>query len=280
MTRRVPQIAGLAIVALIVTAALLPSGQSDGNPPFQPPDTSHLLGTDDLGHDMLVEVQRGARVSLAVGLAVGLSTIVLGSLVGGMAGIARSLDGPLMGMVDFFLIVPRLPLVILVSLYLRPSVVNAIVLLSLLGWPAVARTMRPLVRGLAQAEFVEVVRSWGAGPAYLLRRHILPQCRGVLLAQCILEARYGVIAEAGLGFLGLEEPTTKSWGMMMAYAFAHPATFVSDAWTWTVVPPALALVALIVGLSLIGTGLESRFDPRMVQHAPFKADSLSEEGGL
>ncbi|MGB9611344.1 MAG: ABC transporter permease [Bryobacteraceae bacterium] len=267
MMRRSPQIAGIALVLVIAAATLFAPSEAARSLPFQPPGMGHPLGTDDVGHDVLAEVQRGGRVSLMVGLAVGLSTIVLGSVIGGLAGIVRRLDAPLMAMVDFLLVIPRLPLVILVSLYLRPGVANAILLLSLLGWPSVARTIRPLVRSVAQAEFVQAARSWGAGPLYLLRRHILPQCRGVLLAQCILEARYGVMAEAGLGFLGLEEPTTKSWGMMMAYAFGHPATFVSDAWTWTVVPPALALVSLTLGLGLIGMGLESRWDPQLGQSA-------------
>jgi len=258
-----PQVTGLTLILVVVIATAFAPSEPVRGLPFQPPGMGHLLGTDDVGHDVLAEVQRGGRVSLIVGLAVGLSTIVLGSVIGGLAGIVQRLDAPLMGMVDFFLVIPRLPLVILVSLYLRPGVTNVILLLSLLGWPSVARTIRPLVRGIAQAEFVLAARSWGAGPLYLLRRHVLPQCRGVLLAQSVFEARYGVMAEAGLGFLGLEEPTTKSWGMMMAYAFGHPATFVSPVWKWTVIPPALALVALTLGLGLVGLGLETRLDPRL-----------------
>jgi peptide/nickel transport system permease protein len=114
---------------------------------------------------------------------------------------------------------------------------------------------------------VSAARSLGAGRWYVLRRHLLPQAYGVWAALCILEARHAVMAEAGLAFLGLEDPGTKSWGMMLAFAFNHQATFISDAWRWTVLPPALAITVFMLALTLSAAGLETAFNPRLRQRS-------------
>ncbi len=237
------------------------------SPPFLAPVSDHLLGTDDLGRDVLSGVLIGGRTSLFVGLVVGLITTVLGTVVGAIAGYARLLDAPLMRLVDLMLVIPRLPLLIFLSLLLKPSIWNVIILLSIFGWPMTARSVRPLIKSLSQTDFVTAARSLGGSHGYIFRRHLLPHLSSLFAAQFILEARYGVMAESGLGFLGLEDPTTKSWGMMLAYAFNHQATFVSDAWQWTVLPPAIALSLFLLSLSLIATGTEAVFNPRL-QAAP------------
>ncbi|HEX4951490.1 MAG TPA: ABC transporter permease [Blastocatellia bacterium] len=231
--------------------------------PFLAPSWQHPFGTDDLGQDVLAGILIGGRTSLFVGLIVGLVTTVVGVVVGGLAGYHKSLDVVLMRLVDLLLVIPRLPLLIFLSLLLKPSVWNVIVLLSVFGWPMTARSVRPLVKALAQADFVTAARSLGGGHSYIFRRHLLPQLSSLFVVQFVLEARYGVMAESGLGFLGLEDPTTKSWGMMLAYAFNHQATFVSDVWRWTVLPPALALTAFLLSLSLMAAGMEGAMNPRI-----------------
>lgn len=253
----------LIALACLVGPLVYPHSLSLRGAPFQPPSWTHPLGTDDLGSDELAGIMLGGRASLFVGVTVGLAATIIGTVVGALAGFIRSLDAPLMRLVDLLLVIPRLPLLIFLSLLLKPSMWNVVVLLSVFGWPMAARSVRPLVKSLARADFVTAAHSLGGGRWYILRRHILPQLYALFAAQCVLEARHGVMAESGLGFLGLEDPATKSWGMMLAYAFNHQATFVSDAWKWTVLPPAIALTIFTLALSLIAAGLESDFNPRL-----------------
>lgn len=252
-------IAGASLLApLICPHAILSRGE-----PFTSPSWSHPLGTDDVGHDVLGDILYGGRTSLLVGVVVSIVATSVGLLVGGLAGYVRRLDAPLMRAVDMVMVIPRLPLIIFLSLFFKPSLWNVVLILSIFGWPLTARTVRPMVKGLRQREFIAAARSIGAGHLYVLRRHIFPQLYSIIAVQLVLEARQAVLAEAGLGFLGLEDPTTKSWGMMLSYAFNHEATFLSDAWRWTVLPPALALTLFILSLSLMAVGLESYFNPKL-----------------
>lgn len=238
---------------------------SDGilDSPFLSPSALHFLGTDDLGHDVFSEILKGGRTSIAVGLMVGLASAIFGILVGAAAGFFDYLDAPLMRLVDFLLVIPRLPLIIFLALFLKPSFWNVIIILSVFGWTTTARAVRPLVKSLRQSEFVFAARALGTSELLILFRHILPHLYSLFAVQFVLEARQAILAEAGLGFLGLEDPTTKSWGLMLAHAFNHETTFVTNAWTWTVLPPAILLTLFILALGLIAVGLETIFNPRL-----------------
>lgn len=231
--------------------------------PFLAPSPQNILGTDDLGHDILREVLRGARTSILVGLIVGLASAAVGSVVGAAAGFFDALDAPLMRLVDFLLVIPRLPLIIFLALFLKPSFWNVVLILSVFGWTTTARAVRPLVKSLRRTEFVTAARALGTSESGILFRHILPHLYSLFAVQFVLEARQAVLAEAGLGFLGLEEPTTKSWGLMLSHAFNHEATFLTNAWLWTVLPPALMLMLFILALSIIAVGLEAVFNPKL-----------------
>ena len=231
--------------------------------PFLSPSSFHILGTDDLGHDVLQEILKGARISIVVGLIVGLASAFIGILVGAVAGFSEYADAPLMRLVDFLLVIPRLPLMIFLALFLKPTFWNVVLILSVFGWTTTARAIRPMVKSLRQTEFVIAARALGSSELHILFRHILPHLYSIFAVQFVLEARLAVAAEAGLGFLGLEDPTTKSWGLMLAHAFNHEATFVTNAWTWTVLPPAIVLTFFILSLSLIAVGLESVFNPKL-----------------
>ncbi len=271
MSKRFVKIGSLILVVIacasLLAALISPHAIVFRAQPFDSPSWSHPFGTDDVGHDVLSNLLHGGRTSLLVGVIVGILTTIFGLVVGGLAGYVKSLDAPLMRAVDMLMVIPRLPLIIFLSLFLKPSLWNVILILTVFGWPVTARTVRPLVKGLRNAEFVAAARSIGAGNWYILRRHIFPQLYAVFAVQFVLEARQAVLAEAGLGFLGLEDPTTKSWGMMLSYAFNHEATFISDAWHWTVLPPTIVLSLFVLSLSLIAVGLEASFNPRLRDRA-------------
>lgn len=150
-------------------------------------------------------------------------------------------------------------------------------ILSFFGWTLTARTTRPLVNGLRDADFVTAARSIGASDWCILRRHIFPQLYSIFAVQFMLEARLAKLSEAGLGFLGLEDPTTKSWGMMLSYAFNHEATFLSDAWQWTVLPPAFVLTLFILSLSLIAVGLGIIFQSQTQAHGSHQCTRTSRQ---
>ena len=265
---------GLLILCVITFASLSELFVNSSNPldaPFLAPSKIHLLGTDDLGHDVLREVLQGGRASIVIGLIVGFTSALIGVVVGAVAGFVRRLDAVLMRTVDFLLVIPRLPLIIFLALFLKPGFWNVVVILSLFGWTTTARAVRPLVVSLRQTEFVLAARTLGSSDFQILFRHIMPHLYSIFAVQFVTEARQAIIAEAGLGFLGLEDPTTKSWGLMLAHAFNHEATFVSNAWTWTVLPPAILLMFFTLALSLITLGMEAVFNPKLGSNGKISA---------
>lgn len=263
---------GLIMLFVIVLASLAEPFVFSGNKfdtPFLPPSLLHFFGTDDLGHDVLRDALKSAKTSVSIGLIVGLASAFFGITIGAVAGYSEFLDAPLMRLVDLLLVVPRLPLLIFLALFLKPSFWNVIVILSLFGWTATARSVRPLVKSLRQAEFVIAARALGSTDLKILFRHILPHLYSIFAVQFVLEARQAVLAEAGLGFLGLEDPTTKSWGLMLSHAFNHEATFATNAWVWTVLPPAVFLTIFTLALSSIAVGLETVFNPKLGSRMKF-----------
>jgi peptide/nickel transport system permease protein len=233
------------------------------HPPFTPPGYGHPLGTDDAGYDVLALLARGGRTTLGVGLVAGTLATAAGVIIGASAGYWQRVDSPLMRLVDLVLAFPRLPLLILLSLFLRPTPLNAVAVLVLFGWAVVARTVRPAVAAVRAADYVLASRALGARDAYILGRHVLPQLTALLLTQLVLEIRFALVAESGLAFLGLTDPSVPSWGLMLAHAFNHPQTFTGPYWQWVALPPALSLVLVVLGLTLWMLGELQFADPRL-----------------
>ncbi|MCK9355643.1 MAG: ABC transporter permease [Dehalococcoidia bacterium] len=260
-------LAGLALFAAFVLGALLAPLLAPHDPwahfePFLSPTATHLLGTDDVGRDILSELITGARVSLTVGLLSGLLAVSLGVLVGLLAGFRRGrLDEALMGLTDVVLVIPALPLVILVSVYLGPGLWHTILIIGLVFWPSTARVIRSQVLSVRQSGYVEAARALGAGDGWLMRRHVLPNVLPLVLAKLVLTVAAAMLMEASLSFLGLGDPTTKSWGMMLHYAFARGG-FIRELWWWYL-PPGLCIGLCIFGLTLVSFGIEERSDPRL-----------------
>jgi peptide/nickel transport system permease protein len=258
---------GLALFAAFVLGAVLAPLLAPHDPwahfePFLSPTVTHLLGTDDVGRDILSELITGARVSLAVGLLSGLLAVSLGVLVGLLAGFQRGrLDEALMGLTDVVLVIPALPLVILVSVYLGPGLWHTILIIGLVFWPSTARVIRSQVLSVRQSGYVEAARALGAGDAWLMRRHVLPNVLPLVLAKLVLTIAAAMLMEASLSFLGLGDPMAKSWGMMLHYAFARGG-FINEMWWWYL-PPGLCIGLCIFALTLISFSIEERGDPRL-----------------
>jgi ABC-type dipeptide/oligopeptide/nickel transport system permease subunit len=233
--------------------------------PLERPSSQFPLGTNDIGQDLLSELIWGTRVSLAVGLIVGIFAVVVGTAVGLVAGYTKGVPSTLlMRLTDLTLVLPFLPLVILLSVYLGPSQRNVILILVLVSWAVPARLIRSRVLSLQNELYVEAAHAIGCTNRRLLLHHIWPGVRFIALVQLLLVASAAILAEASLSFLGLGDPATKSWGSMLYFARASGA-FLSDAWRWWVLPTGLMITLAVLSLVLIGYTAEDVLEPGLRQ---------------
>jgi peptide/nickel transport system permease protein len=260
---------GIAMLGTIVLASLFAPIVAPYDPsettgrPFESPSTAHLLGTNDIGQDILSELIWGGRVSLAIGALAAVVGTALGTLVGVLAGYFSGWsDSVLMRLADVVLVVPFLPLMILLAAYVGPSVASLAIVIGLLVWARPARVVRSLVLTQRTREYVVAARSLGARHARVLRLCILPSVFSLSLAEFIQLASRAILLEAALAFLGLGDPVQKSWGSVLFYAQARGA-LLSPAWTWWVLPPGLLITGAVLGLALLGYELERILNPRL-----------------
>jgi len=226
--------------------------------PLQRPTGENILGTNDLGQDLFSELIAGTRASLFTGLIVSFIAVMAGTVVGLASGyLGGWLDSLLMRLTDLILVMPFLPLVILLSVYLGPSQRNVIIVLALFFWAAPARLVRAQVLRLREDTYIEAARALGANPLQIMLGHLWSGVRPLVLAQIVLVASASILAESSLSFLGLGNPSGKSWGTMLYFARASGA-FLSDAWKWWVLPTGLMITVTVLSLGLIGYSLEQR----------------------
>jgi peptide/nickel transport system ATP-binding protein/peptide/nickel transport system permease protein len=224
----------------------------ESGPPSAPPDARHWLGTNDVGHDILSELLHASRVSLAVGLGTALLATTIGLGTGAMAGYLRGpLDALLMRVADLVLVLPFLPLLILIAAYAGSGRTRIVVVLALVMWARPARLVRAQTLSIAAADFVLASRALGAGTARLVWHHVLPAVLPLGLTQFVRIAGSAIALESGLAFLGLGDPTAKSWGTMLFYAQARNAVLTGQ-WPWWVVPPGLLIAAAVLSCACLG----------------------------
>ncbi len=172
--------------------------------PLEAPSTRHPLGTNGVGQDLLSQMLSGARASLFVAGVAGAGTLVLGALVGLVAGWWRGVvDAVLMRVVDVLLVIPRLPLLIVAGVYVGPGLLPVAVIIALTFWPATARVVRSQVLSIRRRDHVMAATGFGAGIVHVLRRHVLPAVGLVLAAEFVTAVGRAVVLESGLAFLGL-----------------------------------------------------------------------------
>lgn len=256
------EVAGItAIFAVIAMAAMsfFPEGWfgSARSPPYCPPSPTNLLGTNDIGDDVLRVLLIGSRVSLSIGFLGAIVSTMIGTLVGIFAGFMGGIVDELLGsLTDLLLVVPALPLMIVMAAYLGQSFLNVVLVIGLLWWPTTARLVRARARQIRGSQFVEGLFGIGAGRFYVVMRHVLPNVRGVVLARFVLAVSSSILLEAGLSFIGLGDPQNPSWGMMLHFAMTRGA-LLYGAW-WTFVPPGVCISFTSLGFILLGMGMESR----------------------
>jgi peptide/nickel transport system permease protein len=246
----------LLVVAAIAAPWLAPyaPNQIDLSIRRAAPFASHWFGTDELGRDVLTRVLYGARVSLAVGFLSALIASACGVAIGGVAGYAGGgMDAVLMRVTDGILAVPRLPLLMIVAVVLRPSVSTLIVLIGLAGWMETARVVRAEFKALTARGFVESARAAGAGQLRVLARHLLPNAAPAVAVSLTLAVARGILLESALSFFGVGvQPPQASWGNMLYQAQASLGTQ-----PWLALAPGVFIVITTVSVNVIGDRLAS-----------------------
>jgi len=232
-----------------------------------PPDAEHLLGRDDAGKDVLSQLIYGARVSLTVGFVASFMTIFIGTTVGLVAGyFGGRIGNALMRLVDFLLVIPDLPLMLVfISMWGR-GLWKIILVIGMLGWTSTARLVRSQVLSIKERQFVLRAKALGASNFRTIMRHIFPQVLPIILADGVLSISGAIIAESSLSFLGLGDPMLVSWGMMLNFAFERAISRM--AW-WFLLPPGFAIIWVSLGLVLMGSTLEEIVNPRLKTHHLF-----------
>lgn len=259
-----PLLLPLAVVVGVVLLAIAgpvaaPFPDALAGRPLLPPSTTHPLGTNAIGQDLLAQLIAGARASVLAGALGSAVSTVIAVLVGLAAGLGRRSDALARAAADLFLALPILPLVILVVALAGPSITTIALTLGLVSWPAFARVIRAQARSEQGRGHVLAARAIGASRPHIIRRHLFPAILPFALAKAVLTVQYVVLAEASLGFLGLGDPAVISWGGAVSRALAYPLLFTSGAWLWWLAPPALAIALFVASLALLGTATEARW---------------------
>jgi peptide/nickel transport system permease protein len=256
----------IVVFCLFITALLAPliapydPSFIDAEYVLTPPSYAHLLGTDQLGRDVLSRIIWGGRISLLVGfVAVGI-TIVIGAILGALAGYyGKMLDSIIMRFVDIMLCFPTFFLILAVIALLEPSIWNIMVVIGLTSWMGVARLVRAEFLSLKERDFVLAARAQGAGDLRVIFRHILPNAMAPVFIAAILGVGAAILTESALSFLGIGvQPPTPSWGNILTAGKDN----IEIAY-WLSLYPGLAILITVLGYNLLGEGLRDALDPKI-----------------
>jgi peptide/nickel transport system permease protein len=252
----------LALLAPVITNSAGLDVTKVNAAPLAGPSAHHILGTDESGRSVALLTLWGARVSLLVGFLATVVSMVLGTLVGIVAGHFRGwVQAILMRLTDWFLVVPSLVLAIALLAMLHRGVGTIILAISVTSWPGTARLIRAQTLAVESRPYVERARVLGAGHWHVMSRHVLPNVMPLVLANTTLTVAGAIIAESTLSFLGLGDPTHTSWGTMLESAKDSGAV-TAGAW-WYLLAPGLAIVAVVLAFTLCGRALEVALNPRL-----------------
>ncbi|MCP3818177.1 ABC transporter permease [Streptomyces sp. A3M-1-3] len=262
---------GLVLLGVFVLLALFAPLLADRDslditrvtaPSHLAPSLHYPLGTDENGRSILTLLLYGTRVSLTVGLAATAISMAIGTLVGIMAGFyggwARSL---LMGVTDWFLVLPFLPLAIVLATLLGASLTNIIVVIGITSWPGTARLVCAQTLTIRARPYLERARALGAGGRHQMTRHVLPNAMPLVIANTVLTVSIAILSETTLSFLGLGDPTQVSWGSILDHANESGA--MSRGEWWFVLPPGICVILVVLSFTLIGRTLETVLNPRL-----------------
>ena len=259
-------IIGLAIIALVILTALLAPIIAPHDPTFsdvtqrlKPPSAAHLLGTDNLGRDILSRIIYGSQIAIIVGvLSVGFSGSI-GVVLGLVAGYYRRAGTVIMRVVDIFLSIPYVLFAVVLIAALGPGLRNVIIAMGVTRWVQYARIVYGSVLTIKEQEFIEGAVARGNSHRRILLRHIAPNTFSQILVVATMEIAFMIIMESTLSFLGLGvQPPTPSWGWMLA----DGRDYLTIAW-WMTIPAGIAITVTVLGMNIFGDWLRDKLDPRL-----------------
>jgi peptide/nickel transport system permease protein len=267
MRHRLALVGGVVTIIIILAAVFAPlvARQSptaiDINQIGMGPGHGHLLGTDQSGRDVWSRVVYGARTSLTVGFGAVALYVLIGIVLGTLAGYFGGwLDQLIMRITDTVMSVPPLLLVIVFVSAVGPSLQSVLIVIGLLGWPGAARLVRGQLLSLKQSEFVVAARVVGVNNLRMIVRHLLPNTLPSLIVLATFGVANAILLEASLSFLGLGiRPPASSWGGMLNAA-ESPDVLLGMPWLW--IPPAVAIAVTVLCVNFVGDGLRDALDPR------------------
>lgn len=261
---------GLAMFGIILVLSVFapvfdryPPNQLALSERFEPPSTTHFLGTDRVGRDIWSRTLHGGRVSLAVGFAAALMAMSIGVILGAVSGYYGGLvDMIIMRFTDVVMTFPQVVIILTVATFVGQGVANVIVLIGLFSWTGTARLVRGQVLSLREEQFVKAARSLGAKDVVIIFKHIMPSVIAPLLASLTFAINHAVLLEAGLSFLGVGIPLpTASWGNMLETA--RSLDVLQDGpWMW--IPPAIMILVNVLSVNFVGDGLRDALDPKHI----------------
>ncbi|CAH0249156.1 Oligopeptide transport system permease protein OppC [Peribacillus sp. Bi96] len=235
----------------------------------RPPSASHWLGTDNYGRDVLTRLMMAGQISLTIGLASMFLSIVIGAFLGAVSGFYRGVvDLVIMRLADILMSIPGLPLLLIMGAILSEWKVPSeyrlyiiMIMLSVVGWPALARLVRGQILSLREQPFMQATEVLGLSDRRKIFHHLIPNTLPLLLVVATLNVAGSILSESALSFLGLGVvPPTPSWGNMMDAANNY-MDFRKRPWLW--IPPGLTIFLTVVSINLLGDGLRDALDPKM-----------------
>ncbi len=281
-SQRTDGVVGLAILLVFILLALFPNffvgpletATTASGKAFEAPSAAHILGTDNLGRDMLNLTVHGARISMTIGFLATLITILLGTVIGIASGfLAGWIDTGLMRLTDFFLVLPTFVLAILLApivlellgpdaeiFQIKATLIVIVVVIGITSWASTARIIRAQTLSVKERMFVDRARVIGSGPGHIMRRHILPNVTNLIVANTVLTFAAAIFTETTLAFIGLGDPFQPSWGQLLNAAESSGAPGLG-AW-WYIAPPAVCVVLVILAFTLVGNALDDVMNPK------------------
>lgn len=260
-------IAGLIVVTVVALLAILGPfftaySYSDQNLQIanQSPSVDHWFGTDNLGRDLLTRVLYGARISLSIGVVASVSTMVIGVLYGGIAGLSGGrVDRLMMSLIDIIWSIPWLLYVILLMVVMQPGLINIFIALTLVYWMPMARIVRGQILSLRELEYVMAARLTGASSWRIITKHLIPNSIGPILITATLTIPEAIFSEAFLSYIGLGvSAPMASWGVL-----ASEGSTSLRSYPFQLFFPAIAICMTMLSFNFLGDGLRDALDPRM-----------------
>lgn len=259
---------GLIILAVFVLVAIVgpeivgPPDRAGTYPSLLDPSMEHFFGTDRAGRDIFTQVIHGTRISIVVGTVASVITVLIGASVGIVAGfLGGRTDTILLGIMNFFYVLPTLVLAIVLATLIGPSLLNVIIVIGITSWAGTALIIRSQTLSIRERTFVDRARAYGASNVRLMTRHIFPNVFALILANATLTVAAAIFLETTLSFLGVGDKSTFSWGRILEDAFNAGALSLGK-FLWFV-PPGLGVVLVVLAFTLVGQAFDEVLNPRL-----------------